>query len=280
MREREPTEKHKILGLDMKETLEWYETSGVELPQVSADLPYPVENQNLIELSDRELGGLLSLFPKNAHDRSILRKIVGQHATWFHKDSTSEQPIPTTNQDEALSPTAIVPSYIDYTPWGELKTPTADIWLYQIPQNEVPENVRKIILSEGFVHEVGHSIVQPALYIDDYTLKFPDEKLVNGLEAILHFAELAEQHLPISHYSSTYRGPNNKFESDKPNYNVQTAISEEMCEAIAAYLLGFAYCGDDSRGKNPFADRPEVKNFIRDFLNAELITLREKKLKT
>ena len=69
MGECESTEKHKISGLDMRKTIEWYETSGVELPQVLADLPYPVENQNLIELSDKELGGLLSLIPKIATDR-------------------------------------------------------------------------------------------------------------------------------------------------------------------------------------------------------------------
>ena len=103
-------------------------------------------------------------------------------------------------------------------------------------------------------------------------MKFPDGRLVNGLEAMLQFAELAEQHPPISHYASTYRGKNNKFESDNPNYNVNTAISEEICEAIAAHFLGFAYSGDNARRKNPFADRPEVRKFVRDFLNAELMS--------
>lgn len=241
-----------------------------EIPEM--DFPYPLDHRKLIGLSERELGGLLSLFPDNARKRSILRVVVGQPAAWFHQDSTSEQPKITTNPAEALSETAIVPSYIDYTPWNELRVPTADIWLFKIPQTAVSPKVKKLVLAEGFVHEIGHSIVQPALYVRDHTLKFPDGKIVNGLEAMLHFAELAEQHSPISHYASTYRGPNNKFESDKPNYNVKTAISEEMCETIAAHLLGFAYCGNDSRGKNPFADRPEVRDFVRGFLNAELVT--------
>ena len=274
MEKHEASEQYKTSGLDMRETLEWYKSSGIKTPKIpEMDFSYPVEHGELIELSERELGGLLSLFPENAKRRSILRKVVGQPPTWFHRNSTSEQPQPTTSEAEAeaLSPTAIVPSYIDYTPWGELKVPTADIWLYQIPQNAAPENVRKLVLSEGFVHEVGHSIVQPALYVEDHTLKFPDGKIINGLEAMLHFAELAEQHSPISHYASTYRGPNNKFESDNPNYDAKRAINEEMAETIAAYLLGFTYCGDNSRGKNPFADRPEVRNFVRDFLNAELV---------
>jgi hypothetical protein len=264
---------YKTSGLDMRETLEWYKNSGVVLPTIVTDknLPHSIENEELIGLSRGEVAGLFYLFPKNAQNRSILRKVVGQPTTWFHRDSTSEQPIPTTNKEEALSLTSIVPSYIDYTPWGELKVPTADIWLYQIPHDATSEEVRKIVLAEGFIHEVGHSIVQPALYIEKHILKFPDGKLVNGLEAMLQFAELSERHPPISHYSSTYRGKNNKFESDNPNYNVNTAISEEMCEAITAHFLGFAYSGNDARSKNPFADRPEVRTFVRNFLNAELI---------
>src|SRR3989344_738960 len=272
MEKRESSEQYKTSGLDMRETLDWYKSSGVEMPPIpEMDFSRPVENQELIELSEREMGGLFALFPKNARKRSILRKVVGQSPTWFHRDSTSEQPKPTTNEAEAMSPTAIVPSYTDYTPWGELKVPTADILLYKIPQNAASEKVRRLVLAEGFVHEIGHSIVQPALYVGDHSLKFPDGKVVNGLEAMLHFAELAEQHPPISHYASTYRGPNNKFESNNPNYNAKTAISEEMCETIAAHILGFAYCGDSSRGKNPFSDRPGVIDFVTDFLNAELV---------
>lgn len=267
------SELYKTSGLDMRETLDWYKSSGIKMPPIpEVNFPYPIENQELIELSERELGGLFALFPENARKRSILRKVIGQAPTWFHRDSTSEQPKATSKESDALSPTAIVPSYIDYTPWGELKVPTADVWLYKIPQNAAPEKVRKLVLAEGFVHEVGHSVVQPALYVDDHSLKFPDGRIVNGLEAILHFAELAEQHLPISHYASTYRGPSNKFESDNPSYNVKTAISEELCETIAAYLLGFAYCGDNSRGKDPFSDRPEIRDFVRDFLNAESLS--------
>ncbi|MEK6899324.1 MAG: hypothetical protein AABW79_04485 [Nanoarchaeota archaeon] len=272
MEEYKSTERCKTSGLDMRETLEWYKDSGIEMPEINEmSFPYPIENGGLIELSERELGGLLALFPENARRRLILRKVVGQPSTWFHGSSTNEQPRPTTNQAEALSLTAIIPSYIDYTPWTELKVPTADIWLYKIPQNSASEEVRKIVLAEGFIHELGHGIVQPALYVKDHNLKFPDGKIVNGLDAMLHFAELAEQHSPISHYASTYRGLNNKFESDRPNYNAKTAISEEMCETIAGYILDFSYCGNDARGKNPFADRLEIRDFVGNFLNAELV---------
>jgi hypothetical protein len=271
--EREPTEQHKTSGLDMKETLEWYRQSKPEIPPIQeTTFPYPIEKKKLIELSDKELGGLLSLFPENARRRSILRKVVGQPITWFHRDSTGKKQIPTTNPADALSPTAIIPSYANTEPWTR-QVPAADVWLYQIPQNAVPEeDIRRLVLAQGFIHEVGHTIIYPSLYIKDNTLKFPDGKIINGLEAVLHFAELAEQHPPISQYASTFRGDNNKFESSDPEYDVKVAINEELAETIAAHLCGFAYCSDDVRGKNPFADRPEIKAFVRNFLNAELIS--------
>jgi hypothetical protein len=163
-----------------------------------------------------------------------------------------------------------LPWFIDYTPWSQLKVPTADIHLYKLPSAVLPK-VRKIVATEGVLHELGHGIVQPALYIEDYNLNFPKRGIVNGLDAMLEFAGLAEKHTPISHYASTYRGKDGKFESDNPSYNVKTAISEEMCECIAAYFLGFAYCGEDKRGKSPFADRPEIRNFVDDFLHAEKV---------
>ncbi len=271
MREIQPPEQHNDSGLDMKKTIKWYEDAKIEMPSIpEVDLSFPLESEELIELSSQELGGLLSLFPESARNRSILRKIVGKPTHWFHQDSTKEKNELTTIESEAISSTAIIPSYIDYTLWKELGVPTADIYLYKIPSELASKDIRKIILSEGFVHEVGHSIVQPALYSMDYSLKFPDGRIVDGFTSILQFAEMAENHPPISHYASNYRGDNNKFENKDPR-TTKTAISEEMCETIAAYLLGFAYCGDDFRGKNPFADRAEIKDFIKDFLSAELV---------
>jgi hypothetical protein len=260
-------------GLDMIDTLRWYSTLEVKLPviQTTSSLPYSIDNPELIELSRQELNSLYNLYPKNAQDRSILRRIIGQPSSWFHQDSTDQKPLPTIHQSMAISTTSIIPSYIDYTPWGELKVPTADIWLYQLPQEIKNTKVRKIVLAEGFLHEFGHSIVQPALYVKNHTLRFPDGKLMNGLESMLEFAQLAENHPPISHYASTYRGPDNKFKSVNPEYNIMTAISEEMCETLAAYFLGFAFCNDPHRRESPFADRPEIINFVKNFLEAELV---------
>ena len=263
-------------GLDMAETLKWYGNSGIELPPhlADTDLPYPIENQQLIELSPRELGRLFFLFPENARERSILRKIIGQPTEWFIKDQTGEK-LNTANQADALSPTSIIPARTNYMhlDLGESKILKADISLYEIPQEMANEKVRKLVSSQGFIHEVGHTIVQPLLYIQNYTLKFPDGKLITGSEAISNFQKLAEQSSPISEYAGTYRDADRKFKKDPENIHIEkTAISEEMCEVITAHLLGSAYCGNDAKGKNPFADRPEMKKFIMEFLEAKLVT--------
>jgi len=261
---------YKLSGLDMAETISWYSNSEVILPPLflGHNLAKSVENKELIELSRRDLGTLFDLFPVNSRSRSILRKVVGQPTTWFDKASLDGKPTPTTDESNAISPTAIIPSYIDYREWQKTGIPTADIWLYKLP-GSIPPNVRRLITAEGFVHEVSHSVVQPALYVDSHNLRFPDGRIVNGLEAMLEFAKLAEQHPPISHYASAYRTTDNKF---KGGDNQGTAISEEFCETVAAHLLGFAFCRDEQRGKNPFADRPKIKSFVASFLNAELVT--------
>ena len=262
-------------GFDMGKTIEWYLSSRPVLPVIrtDSDLPHPIENQHLIGLSAGELGGLWNLFPEQARARSIMRKVVGQPATWFHRDSASGKPVPTTSIAEALSPTAIIPSYTDYGPWRESGTPAADVWLYEIPAAAAPPYVRRLILAEGFIHEVGHTLVQLALYADGHALQFR-RRHVAGLDALCSFAKLAERHPPVSHYSSAYRRAENRFAGDGLDQTRKTAISEELCEAIAAHVLGFAYCGDDVWGRdhfNPFGDRPEIEDFVRDFLQAELV---------
>lgn len=257
-------------GFDMERTIDWYIRSGVSLPDLLYNKPFnfQIENDSNVLLSREELGGLLHLFHQNARARSILRKVVGKPATWFHKDSTGKNPKPTTNPEDALSPTAIIPSYIDYDTWVKTKVPSADIHLYALPENIQPQ-VRRIIAAEGFVHEVAHSIFQPALYSENYKLLLPDERIVDGFDAMLQFAKLAEHHPPISHYASTYREPDNKFPSESQKMN--TAISEEMAETVAAYILGFAFCGDDNKGKNPFRDRPQIHDLVGKLLRAQLV---------
>jgi len=266
-----------ISGLDMKPTIQWYEANKQlllpKLPQILDEpVPYEVENPENIQLSNGDISALLNLSPKNARERSILRKIIGQPKTWFHRESTQQQPLPTTTIEDALSPTAIIPAYTDVSYWQKTGDPKCDVWLYKISEIACSPEVRKIILSESLIHEVfGHTLINPALY-DEHTLKLPKGREVNSFDYMFEFAKMAENHPPISHYASVYRGKNNKFESDDKDYNPNTPISEELSETIAAFLLGFAFSNDEQRSMNPFADRPEIKKFVEDFLNAELVS--------
>ena len=264
-----------ISGLDMKPTIHWYEANKYQLLQhlpkpLNEPIPYEIENPDNIQLSKGYLSGLISLFPQNAKERSILRKIVGQPETWFHKDSTQQQQIPTTTIDDALSPTAIIPGFT-YPDWSNKEDPKADIWLYKISDTACSPEVRKIILSESFIHEgLGHTLVLPITHGDEFELTLPYGKNVVSFDYLMEFVDMAEQHMPISHYASTYRDKDNKFPSDADTY--LKAIGEELSETISAYLLGFAFGNDEQRSMNPFADRPEIKKFVEDFLNAELVS--------
>lgn len=100
-------------------------------------------------------------------------------------------------------------------------------------------------------------------------LKMPDGNIITGMDLLIQFAEMAEKYQPISHYSSVYRGENNKFESSDQGYNVKTAINEELAETITAHILGFSFRADDDLGaKHPFHDRPEIERFVKNFLDA------------
>lgn len=193
-------------------------------------------------------------------DRSILKQIIaGKPTTWFRYDSTKSNPIPTENLNEAISETAIIPSYIDNREWINTMIPSSDIWLYSIP-DICSFGTKRIILIEGFVHEMAHTICMPATYIDGYQLRFRNGRTISGRDCMTNFANLAENHTPISHYAAVYR-INGKF------YNNLVAIGEELAETIAAYLLHFIYCDEAERRFNPLADRPEVEDFVKEFLS-------------
>lgn len=210
-------------------------------------------------------------FPPQAMDRSVLTEIELKPPLWFKNDCTPKKTTVTECIDEALSPSAIVPSFIAYN-WPDGQPLTACIELYSIPS--YPLEVRSIITSQGLVHEIAHSIV-----ISDFNnykgyLKLPGGRVVESKALILEFGKLVDELKcgPISHYSSTYwsRGKCS-IKSDK----YRTAIQEELVESITAHLLGFAFCETLPRrkgmGLDPFQDRPQVRDWIKDYLCARRV---------
>ncbi|MFA5176199.1 MAG: hypothetical protein WC413_02990 [Candidatus Nanoarchaeia archaeon] len=249
-------------GLDLARTIEYYSNASIKLPKTKeGQFDYPIIDKAYIPLSELDLTSLFQLFPKPARRRSILREVICKPCAWFHKNSTSENPIETFNVKKALSETAIVTAKTEYNAWAkDQKNPSAEVILYQLPEN-ISEDVQRIILSQGFVHELAHTIITPALHLDNYIIKLPDCSEVGGKEFIDKFQKEAENYKPISHYASTYRGKDNKFT------NPERGVPEELAEAITAYLLRFSF--REGNCMKPFADRPEIKELVKDFLYAK-----------
>ncbi len=269
-----------VSGLDMGPTIEWYERekpiseSAMSSSAICLGFPYIIKGQEHIHLDpkkDMNLPLLYYTFPENARKRSVITQVTGKPSLWFHRDSIPEAPIPTNDVTEAISPTAIIPSYANMGTWLQTGVPSIEIELYEIPENIASPYAREVIHAEGFVHELAHTIVNPAVFLADEKLKIPG-RVVNAQDYVLgEFVEMAERHLPVSHYAAFYRNGDGTFVED-PRFGTRVAVSEELCETIAAYLLGFAYCGDDERGKRPFEDRPEIQLFVDSFLNAEQVS--------
>lgn len=269
--------KTEMSGLDMGPTIAWYTENQDTLLQLleqrlptpgETPPPYTVEGLSHIHISQERIAALIALFPAQAHERSRLQtgKIIGKPPLYFANTSTPGDPQATSYPAEALSLTAIIPSYVHNT-----SALSSNIELYELP-DPIPQPVKEIIHAQGLVHEYAHTIATQALYQEDYRIKLPDKTLpdgkkvkgeeVDGIEYLLGFAKVAEQYDPISHYSSFYRKPGEEFPS-------LVAIEEELVESITAWLLGFAYCGDDKRSLDPFEDRADVGEIIDNFLNAE-----------
>jgi len=253
-------------GFDLKPTIDWYKKNKdillARLPTQGHSNIFPVTRNAEPDISEAEIAGLIGLFPQQARDRSILQDIIIMPSTWFHRDSTSDKPIPTQDVREAINTTSIAPSYIDYKDW------LGKIVLFKLPRRQVRDSdIRKIIASEGLVHEVAHSIAVEPMYRNEYSMIFPGNSVVQGEDFVKNFVDSTEPLPPISHYSSLFRYKNGKFKGKCPS-TIYRSISEELAESITAYLLGFAYSGDNERSLDPFKDRPEVKRLMHDFLHA------------
>lgn len=260
-------------GLDMAPTIQFYEENAKaffhKIPERGESLSFDVEvrGQEHIHLTGDQLQGLLSLFPASSQERSILKSITGLPSQWFHRDSLGGRPQPTTNIAEAISPTAIIPSYVYYDKSKNGNGFDAHIQLFEIPGDIVSDEVRSVIHAQGLVHEIGHSIVAPAVYGDPVMVRTSEGLEMDVYDIFMQFAKIAENFSPVSHYSSAYRDADNKFKRDKDDSNVLlTAISEEMVESMTARLLNFVSTNDESRVLDPFHDRPEIEKLIDQFL--------------
>lgn len=263
-----------VSGLDMGPTIAWYSANQKvllsHLPKEFHNAPaFPILGKRHIALTPGEINALINLFPRSARQRSTLNNggsILGQPTLYFAHDATPEDIKTTTDVKDALSPTAIIPSYTDNARWQRTGDPSSDIQLFRIPESVNPA-VAKIIHAQGFVHELAHTMVSRLLYMESHELLVSpsDGNIVfNGFDYLRKFAKLAERYPSISHYASFYRKEGQEFSS-------LVAIDEEFVETITARLLNFAFCKDEGRRFKPLSDRPEIGKMISDFLTAEKV---------
>lgn len=258
-------------GLDMKGAINWYAQSGIQIPfPKKSKMPQGVtiEGQEFMDLTETQLSALYNRFRPNARERSILTTVIGEPTRWFDKNSRVEKKS-TTDPNERLSPTSIIPGETAY-PENRPGNQIGVVYLYKTPNEIANAYVRGIIAAQAYVHEIGHTIVQPALYTHkNQIIEFPNGKRMSNKEAMLIFQNLAERSTPISEYAALHRDKNGLFEKVKGDNGL--ALSEELCESIAAHILGFTYHGNNSGSKDPFANNSQIREFTADFLEAKLV---------
>ena len=222
---------------------------------------YGFAGLNLLPLSKEELLGLISLFPTVARDRSFLRNITASPAIWVSSGTGASDITTTKDITNALSPTYLLPGYT-----------ASPIWSVDDHQNEiilfdlagVDKAVARIILAKSLIHEFAHTIVNQLWYVQGYALMISGQRQA-GRDILTRFATLAREHTAISYYAEAYAPLPTFLDSA----NIMMVI-EELCECIAAYIMGYSYCADYQRCLDPFGDRPEILAFVIDFLNATI----------
>ncbi len=98
-------------------------------------------------------------------------------------------------------------------------------------------------------------------------------KRLSKQQAVSRFIEITDGLPAISSYSASYRVKNDRYPfSEEPRYSL-LGVEEELVESITAYLLGYTVQlrgGKALFSVEPFADRPEVKDFISDYVSTEV----------
>jgi len=266
-----------LKGLDLGPAIEWYgENVDVLTEMITKIRPHAGQLPRITKAEDLQTQkGLLEMhmlaFPRAAQERRIKGSITVKPPLWFHKDSTKGKPVTTSNPNEAICETAIVPSHVSYGRDDQGKT-RSHVELYQIPAHVNP-HVSQIIQTQGMVHEYAHTIADAFIY-GKTDLKFPNGKVYKTEAFIAEFLELTRLISPMSEYSGYYRKEDGEYpdyfsEDDDERAAFYFALREELAECIAAYMLGFVYTEDVNRRFDPFKNRPKLKELIKGFLEAE-----------
>jgi hypothetical protein len=224
-------------GFDLSTAINWYHERADELidrlPKSFDDeclIPFEYLGNGRTVLKIGDLRTLINLLPTSAIARSGLLRIVWDGPHWFHHASTATAPTATKDLREALSPTAIIPSFVAYSAIDACPHLGSTITLFEMDHSLVPPMVQRILYSQAFLHEVIHSIVTPALY-RDIAIELPNGHIVDAGAYLLDMQEEMQQVGPISQYSSAY------WQNGVPHDIL--GLNEEVTELLTFRLLGF-----------------------------------------
>lgn len=279
----EQSEEEVLIGdFDHAVTFRAYENHIAELSTSLGSLliasnPVPkdiTDPEHLLLLSQDEIDRLWGLFPDAARKRAVHSTVRSEGTRWF-SDVHSLPPATTEELGKALLPTAFALGHTSEYPTWDGKRSTDTIILNQVPDTSgFSLEARRISQAKVFVHEAAHTIINPEFLTvlkneDDVIFIQPDGRTIGLLDFFAKFAETAEKYPPISNYSSNYRNPDNTFKESDLRY----AIAEELCDSIAAYLLGFSVNPERPSTPDltfsPFAGREDVRNLVEDYLGAD-----------
>jgi hypothetical protein len=268
------------MSLDMKKTIEFYRSipdiararleklvkgKGESSEDFAQRGIYINDPEGHLTLTPSEIYGIINSLPETYRQRISINGIHGQAPLWFKSENLGV----TTDKSEAQTPTSIVPSYISHA------TPEEAQRIVLFGLEDIEPEVARIIHAEGLIHELAHTANFPG-NTGDYNeildrgiqVELSKDRTQPLEEVILDFANLMEGSNPISIYSSHYwNNPNGEIQTN----DLILAISEELSESIAAYLLGFAMTPDPEKRLTPFTDRPKIKRFIKDLLNSKYL---------
>ncbi|MDQ2933276.1 MAG: hypothetical protein M3Q80_02755 [bacterium] len=260
-------------GLDLDPVISWLndnkkrvQTNLFWLHSKSGPLYKKIYGTSDLQLTAQEITEVLSQFPAGALERSVLERIRGTPTAWFKKGSTATNLEITHRVSDAILPSGIVPAHTGTILWDD-KHRQQEIKLFKLP---IELDIAKYMLVHGLFHEICHTLINPIWYNGKrapYILDMPNIGTIAGKKFLIKFAELASKHSPISHYSAI----NHPIPCDPTDEKFFVAMSEEMCECISAYLLGYMYCDEKDRCWDPFMDRPQIKAMVKDFLEARKV---------
>lgn len=278
-------------GLDMGPTLKWYEDNLDEIEDQIHQcflchhhrLPTRIDKlvndyadglciSNGLSLEDfglhrDDLVQTFSCFNPGFWQRSTFAGLYFDWPCWFTQDFVyGDKQAITKLVPEALSLTHCVPAFTNIVP--ELRPdPTVDygsfVILYQLGCDVSPD-VRRVVAIECILHELTHTLITPMVYGSrqpPHILLMADGSTCSELALVDTFiAGMNQIGVSISHYSEGY-----KDEMDI------SPLTEEVCESVAALMLGFAFrSADDTFNFNPFGDRgnmlPQVENLISAYV--------------